>query len=527
MPSSQRAIYYHIPFLIFVSAIFSLVSAAHSQDGPRVKVEGGTLEGTWEHGLEVFRGIPYAAPPIGELRWRTPRKPLPWQSIREATDFGPACPQPPSKDIPESGMSEDCLTLNIWSPEERPDDRMPVMVWIHGGSFKNGSARIGLYDGARLAREGVVIVSINYRLGEFGFFGHPQLTEEARAEHAPTANFGLLDQIEALKWVRRNIAAFGGDPLNVTLFGESAGGISVLALMTSPLAKELFQKAIAQSGGGRWIAPALTAPGGGRLSAHDYGLKAQQALDIKNENALHELRAKSWQEIRDTLDAIPELKDHSPFIDGEVLVDQIEPIFARGEQARVPLIVGANTYEGVFLRGDFGVSNAKVFNAVKDQFDALTELYPAQGWVNDDRLADYIWGDANFVEPARMIARYASRSGQAVYHYSFDFLPPLFRMFIGGSPHGLDVVYVFGNFDRVVPFPLVFVMHPDNRHISEIMRASWTSFAKTGDPNVGGLVSWPRFRMGNEETYVFGNDGPSVEQDHLKERLDAFHGAIW
>ncbi len=489
-------------------------------------VETGELDGDIEDGLRVFEGIPYAAPPAGELRWRAPKPPLPWTGVRQAKGFGPACPQAPSKDVPAADMSEDCLTLNIWSPSGRSAERLPVMVWLHGGGFSKGSARMPIYDGANLAMKGVVVVTLNYRLGFLGFFGHPLLTGEAKAENAPTANFGLLDQVAALQWVQRNIQAFSGDPSNVTLFGESAGGISTLALMTAPSARGLFHKAIVQSGGGRWVAPTLTSQAGKFLGAHEIGEKAAKAFGLKDDEALRGLRSKSWQTIEHTLGAIPELSDHTPFLDGQLLTDQMEPVFSRGDQARIPMIAGANSYEGVLLRGTFHVTADEVLHAVAPQLDDLSDLYRPQLFMTPDFLADHIWGDANFVEPARMIARAATRAGQPVYHYGFDFQPPLLRL-IGGTPHGLEVAYAFGNIRRVVPFPLAQLMHPHNYEVSRRMVIYWTNFAKTGDPNGGGVAEWPRFAEGNEETLVFGNEGMTVERDYLKERLDLFRGVVW
>ena len=263
-------------------------------------------------------------------------------------------------------MSEDCLTLNVWAPARRPGRRAPVMVWIYGGAFENGSARMPIYDGGNIASHGVVMVTLNYRLGHFGFFGHPQLTEEAKAEGVPTANYGFLDQIAALQWVKRNIEAFGGDPGNVTIFGESAGGISILALMTAPSARGLFQKAIVQSGGGRWVAPTLTEPSGKFPSAHGYGLKAARAFGLPPATAIQALRAKSWQEIQDAL-RLPELEDHSPFVDGVLFTDQIETVFTAGRQAPVPIITGSNSYEGVILRKKLHVQTEQVFRAVEPQ----------------------------------------------------------------------------------------------------------------------------------------------------------------
>jgi para-nitrobenzyl esterase len=363
-------------------------------------------------------------------------------------------------------------------------------------------------------------VTINYRLGIFGFFGHPQLSEEAKAEGVPTGNYGLLDQVAALQWVKRNIEGFGGDPSNVTLFGESAGGVSVLALMTSPQARGLFHKAIVQSGGGRWIAPSLTARHGKFLSAHEIGEKAARAMGAKTESAIAELRGTAWEDLQEKLH-IPELADHTPFIDGLLLQDQIEPVFSRGEQARLPMIEGSNSYEGVLLRKAFHVTPDDVMRAAGPQLRELATHYPPQLLMTPDFLADHIWGDAHFVEPARMIARRAAHAGLPVYHYGFDFQPPLLRL-IGGSPHGMEVAYALGNLKRIVPFPFSVLMHRHNYEVSRLMMLYWTNFAKTGNPNSPGELHWPRFTETEEETLVFSNDGLSVERDYLKERLDLF-----
>ncbi len=515
-----------LPALLAPAFLLSAIASSHGESRSRAAIESGDVVGENEDGINVFLGVPYAAPPVGELRWRAPRPPVRWTRALEAKEFGPACPQAPSKDVPAGAMSEDCLTLNVWSPARSPEDRLPVMVWIHGGGFNKGSARMPIYNGENLAQNGVVIVTFNYRLGFLGFFGHPLLTEEAKAENEPTANFALLDQLAVLKWVKRNIGAFGGDPSNVTLFGESAGGVSTLALMTSPLARGLFHKAIIQSGGGRWVAPTLTSRAGKYLAAHEYGEKAARAFGLKAEEAVTGLRRKNWQEILDRLGAIPELADQTPFIDGQLLIDQIEPVFSRGDQARIPMIVGANSYEGVLMRRAFHVSADEVLRAVEPQLDDFSELYPPQPLMTPEFLADHIWGDANFVEPARMIARTASRGGEPVYHYGFDFQPPVLRL-IGGTPHGLEVAYAFGNIRRVVPFPLAQLMHPHNYEVSHLMGLYWTNFAKTGDPNGAAAPDWPRFAEGKEDTLVFGNEGLSVERDYLKERLDLFRGVVW
>ncbi len=508
---------------IAFAACISTVSRA--QTLVRTATVSGQVEGLWEDGVRVFKGIPYAAPPVRELRWRAPRPPVSWQGVRQAFAFGPACPQAASKDVLLDDMSEDCLTLNIWTPARRPGTRLPVMVWLHGGAFEKGSPRSTIYDGSNIASQGVVMVTLQYRLGVFGFFGHPRLDEEAKAEGVPTANYGLLDQIAALEWVKANIEAFGGDPANVTLFGESAGGVSILALMTAPAARGLFNKAIVQSGGGRWIAPTLTARSGKLPAAHEIGELAARAFRLSPENAVAGLRSKSWEQIQEAL-RLPELEDHAPFIDGQLLTGQIEQVFSRGEEAPIPLIVGANSYEGVLLRNVLHVSTAEVMRAAGPELEELSSLYRPQIIMTPDFLADHIWGDAFFVEPARMIARSVSHRGQPVYHYNFDFQPPLLRL-LGGSPHGLEVAYSLGNLRRVVPFPLGILMHPHNHEVSRLMMTYWTNFAKTGDPNGGRTLQWPPFTGYDEETLVFRNDGLLVERDFLKERLDLFKNVVW
>jgi para-nitrobenzyl esterase len=500
-------------------------STSWAQSPTRVVTASGEVDGVWEDGLRIFKGIPYAAPPIGPLRWRAPQAPASWHRVRSAFAFGHSCPQTASKEIPLADMSEDCLTLNVWSPAKRASAKLPVMVWVHGGAFENGSTRMAIYDGANIARRGVVIVSINYRLGALGFFGHTELEDEARAEGVPTANYGLLDQVAALKWVQANIEAFGGDPGNITLFGESAGGISVLALMTAPSARGLFHKAIVQSGGGRWIAPSLEASSGKFLSARQIGDKAAGTFRLPAGKAIEGLRGKSWQDILERLRQAG-IADHTPFLDGQLLTGQMEQVFERGEQAPVPLIVGANSYEGVLLRKALHISANEVERAAGQQYDELSAMYPPQLIMTDGFLADHIWGDAHFVEPARMIARTTARRGPPVYHYSFDFQPPLLRL-LGGSPHGLEVAYALGTLRKIVPFPLNVLMHRHNQTVSQLMMAYWTNFAKTGNPNSGGELEWPRFRQGGEETLVFGNSGLDVERDYLKERLDLFQTIVW
>lgn len=509
---------------------------AETQRGPRAAIADSLIEGRTENSLQVFRGIPFAQAPVGDLRWRAPRPHPGWEGVRVADRFGPACPQTASRSVPSPDMSEDCLTLNIWTPAAQPADRLPVMVWIHGGGFLRGSARLPVYDGTQLARSGVVVVTINYRLGLLGFFAHPDLTREAQDAGEPTGNFGLMDQIAALKWVRRHIGAFGGDPGNVTIFGESAGGASVLALMTAPPARGLFHKAIAQSGGGRWPLAELadrTTGGfdGSDGSAGRSGLSAYRradtlitALGLDGPSPIGALREVSWPELIATQDSEPDLRFTTLVRDGTIVTQPVMRAFEQGQQAPVPLMIGATTYEGLLLRRVFRVPTEAILQAAGPELDRLANLYPERDTRTDERLADYIWGDAMFKEPARQLARDAARQAAPVYHYSFDYRPPWMRRWTGGTPHALDVVYVFDSFDRIVPPRLLRFMAPENRAVSRAMGAYWTHFAKSGDPNGDGVVYWPRYQARNGETMVVGVAGIAIERNHLAERLDLIGG---
>jgi len=515
-----------IAFILAIAIVALRQDAASAQSAPQASIDGGVLEGTIEDGIQVFRGIPYAAAPVGDLRWRAPQPHPGWKGSRAATDFGFACPQAESRALSDSDMDEDCLTLNIWTPARAKSEGLPVMVWIHGGGFRQGSSRLPVYDGRHLAKDGVVVVTFNYRVGLFGFFGHPDLTREAKAERSATGNFGLMDQIAALQWVKRHIGEFGGDAGNVTIFGESAGAISVIALMTSPAARGLFHKAIVQSGGGRWPMSSLDQNSNFANSAYARAKSLINALGISGPAPLPALRSRSWRELRDAQTGVPELTKVSLFLDGQIIPELFVPVFECGGQAQVPVLVGSTSFEGVPLRRELEVPTAYVLAAAGNDLARLASLYP-EGYTRTDKLlADAIWGDAFFVEPARKIAREASRGRQPVYHYVFDYRPPFVQRFLEGTPHGLDVLYVFGSFDSLLPPALLRLMKPENYAVSRTMRSYWTSFAKTGNPNGGRTLRWPGFNTTTNETMLFGLDGLRVERDYLKERLDLVAGRL-
>lgn len=484
-----------------------LVAATVPASPPVVAVESGTLSGGRDGDVRIFKGIPYAAPPTGELRWRPPAPTQHWRGIRRAADYGFSCPQKPfpgdAQPI-ETETNEDCLTLNVWAGPENGKPR-PVMVWIHGGGLMNGGSATPATDGRALARQGVVVVTFNYRLGRLGFFAHPALSAESPG--APLGNYGYMDQIAALKWVRANIAAFGGDPHNVTIFGESAGGGSVAMLMTSPLAKGLYDKAIIESGGGRQVPIAIrgaSADGGPSMEA--IGETFAREAGIKEGDVLASLRALPGDKVVGGVNMINNFdrkKSVNWSVDGVLLKADPMTIFMRGEQAKVPLIVGANSDE----LGSIPMIGALAAHALSQFGEAaplVKALYQRPGGGEElDRLP----GDAGFVEPARYMARRAAEAGGKAWHYSFAYVASADRKKLKGAPHASEIAYVFGNPDAIRGATEA------DRKMAATVSATWVRFAQTGNP-AGEAVDWPAYDPESRPTLVFD------EASHVTTNLD-------
>ena len=465
---------------------------------PIVTVESGKLEGVAESGaspIRIFRGIPFAAPPVGDLRWREPQPVVPWSGVRQATEFAPRCMQQPlfsDMMFRSAAPSEDCLYLNVWTPAKldgAPHHKLPVLVYVYGGGFMAGDSSEKRYDGAALARRGIVVVTMNYRLGVFGFFSHPELT--ANSPHHASGNYGLLDQVAALAWVKRNIAAFGGDPNHITIGGESAGSLSVSALMASPLSRKMIAGAIGESGA---MMQKLTPPP--LAEAERKGAAFAQSIGAPTLAALRAVPA-------DKLLAAQGNAKDTPFeavIDGYFLTEPPAVTFRRGKAAHVPLLVGSNSQEGpgsaVFGDGAPTIANyrAGLTRVLGDKADAVFALYPARTDADVLPVATALVSDAFLGLPTWKWFDLQRRTGAPTYYYYFTRVRPRFVTDTSGSPlpwgavHSAEIEYALGNLDAN---PL-YVWTAEDRKVSAVMSAYFANFINTGNPNSRGLPAWPK-----------------------------------
>lgn len=473
--------------------LLTLITAGINAQPPApIKIENGLVQGRFENGLAVYRGIPFAAPPVGDLRWRAPQPVKKWDSILQATDFAPG---PIQGWTPPSGKSEDCLYLNVWAPAKSPSEHLPVLVWIYGGGFNAGATSDANYTGEKLAKKGVVFVSIAYRVGQLGFLAHPELSAES-PNHV-SGNYGLLDMIAALKWVKKNIAAFGGNPNKVTIFGESAGGIAVSMLCASPLAKGLFQGAISQSGGSFGPPRITTFPGENLKRLQN----AENAGDAYVKNAGYS----SIEDLRKLdADKLPAIRGLAwPIIDGYVIADDQYKLYEAGKYNDVPILIGYNSDEGASFSPP--KTPADYIAAVKTRYgkfaDVLLKAYPVDSTTVPKTARD-LTRDAAFGWHTWSWARLQSKTGKSkVFYYYFDQHPDYAESsphYGYGSPHGQDVAYVFEHLD-----PSNSQTTKSDLEISDAMATYWTNFAKYGDPNGKGVPKWPTFSGKNPIVMYF------------------------
>ena len=499
--------------LVLALALLSsaCVAAPAPSDPTLAVVETGRLKGLQAKGVLAFKGIPYAAPPVGAMRWRAPARATQWEGVKDASAYGPICMQKmpnPDNGIGQYPASEDCLTLNVFTQDLAQGAKRPVMVWIHGGGFVNGSGSAELYDGSQLAKRGVVVVTINYRLGRFGSFAHPFLTREAAG--GPVANYGMLDMVASLAWVKRNIAAFGGNADNVTIFGESAGGMAVQKLMTMPAARGLFHKAMVQSGAGRENVQYLARPNErGLPSAESDGDAFVKSLGI-TATSVSDLRAIP----ADTIIAKGDPSTFSgggPIIDGTIIPTSVVDAFKAGSEAQVPYLVGYNSAEFPSKPEDVDGSLGRILGARLADLPNVTKTYP-----DKDTMAAQIVGDIIFGEPARYLAGLHAAHGQPTWLYRFDVISPSVAGRWKGTAHAQERQYVFDTL-HTSPFPT-----DDNDKVQARHAVTyWTNFAKTGDPNGAGEPQWPRYDAKRDELLEFTNSGPVGKVSPHKDRWDA------
>lgn len=511
-----------VGFLLTVIIAAGTSLAASPPEGPGlVQIDSGTVRGVATDEVISFKGIPYAEPPVGPLRWRAPQPVKPWQGARDALQFGPSCMQQGLENV-----SEDCLTLNVWRPAKSPAQPLPVMVWIYGGALVRGGTY--RYPGEALAAQGVVFVSMNYRLGRLGFFAHPALAVESPSDLR--GNYGFMDQLAALQWVQRNIAAFGGDPKSVTIFGESAGGGSVLVHLTSPLSRDLFQRAVIESAGvptsRERVLPFVELDVAEKaaidyvrsLGISDDGTALLQALRALPAAKL--LEGASGEEVIAAISAgtqVPGLT--MPIRDGRQIVDAPDVAIATGRQAMVPIMVGANDLD---LPIGHAESKDELFWSFGRFAAQARKLYDPNGDAPLDELKQEVFADRTMLEPARHLANETAQSKQPTWLYRFSYVAESMRPQVKGTQHALEIPYVFN-----VPAAAVNgKVTTADKAMAAVVSAYWVEFAKTGDPNGNGRPLWPRHDPATGRLINFTNSGVVVEADPLQERLDLWR-KVW
>ncbi|WP_317889905.1 carboxylesterase/lipase family protein [Terriglobus tenax] len=486
-----------------------------------VKTDRGRVRGITVDGVTSFKGIPYAAPPIGELRWRPPQQAARWDDTRAAIEFGHDCMQKPFARDPAiltTTPSEDCLFANIWRPAHS-SGKLPILIWIHGGGWVNGGSSAAIYDGSQFARQGVLFFSFNYRLGQFGFFAHPALTAEHN--HGLLGNYGYMDQIAAIKWIRKNAAAFGGDPNKVTVVGQSAGGYAVHVLMTSSLSKGLFQRAIIESGGGRTLvrATGLHKSANGRPSAEAIGAAFAETAGISGDGpeALSKLRALPAEALVQQLDVstaqVPSSHFSGPIIDGSMIPGETANDYLTGRNRKIPLLIGANDMDLAFPTG---ATVDALFRTFGPDAAIARKRYDPSGSATFGSLRQAVGADALMLEPARFIARTLTYRGVPVWEYRFSYVATSLRPKLPGASHGSEIPYVFDTVESRYGLELSI----EDKRVAKQANAYWTNFVKTGDPNGIGLPHWPTYDLDDDCLLNFTPDRLVASPDPRRPELD-------
>ncbi|SHE30003.1 carboxylesterase/lipase family protein [Vibrio gazogenes] len=495
-------------------ALVGLSCNVSAHENTIVEIKDGLMQGVHNGSVISYKGIPYAQPPVGDLRWRAPQPVTAWDGVLQAKDYGSDCMQVPfpGDAAPLTGtLSENCLFLNVWQPAEPSRTLRPVMVWIHGGGFVNGGSSAANYDGTSFAQNGIVMVSINYRLGRFGFFAHPALT--AANQDPALGNYGLMDQIAALQWVQDNIAHFGGDPNQVTVVGESAGGLSIHGLLTSPLAENLFERAIIQSGAGRrnFSDRYLSHENQfGQTSAETAGLLFAQKFHIEGQgqSALDALRSLPAEDVVGDLSMMNMDSETytGPMIDGTLITDHPQNIYNAGRGLSVPLLLGATTSEipvsSPFAEWPETIDQAlSIFGPVKAEIAkyayGVTPETPVTKLVLD------IIRDTGMVEPARFVMKAAESQGQSVYGYRFGYIADVLKPTSEGADHASDIVYAFNTLRAQYHDAVTDA----DQAMAELMHQYWVNFIRNGNPNGPDVPHWSHYRSWADNLMMFSNEG--------------------
>jgi para-nitrobenzyl esterase len=488
---------------VFFALILATVAQAAGAP-PAVRIESGVIAGRANGPANVFRGVPFAAAPVGALRWAPPQPAPAWRGVRDASADGPACPQPVNPGGQPNGggyagpVSEDCLSLNITAPKAA--HKTPVMVWIFGGANVYGANSVASYDARNFARDGVILVAVNYRLGALGFFAHPALTRAAKPGE-PLGSYAIMDQIAALKWVRRNIAAFGGDPANVTVFGESAGGGDTLTLLATPASRGLYRQAMVESGGGWSPAPSPSLD-----RAEVAGSVLAQKLGAPPDATLAQLRALPVEALANAPGRF------GPIVDGRLIVEDVPQAFARGHNNPVPLVIGTNSYEASLMQS-FGIPQAGFLAGFPPQTKAA---YAAEA-SDDAALARALFTDSAMGAPARWIAGKSSTRAPTWLYY-FSYVRVARRSRLPGANHASEIPYVFESQDVIPNYSAEIV--DEDRAVARIMHACVVGFAKTGQPNCPGGQAWPAYTPATDQLLEFGTS-TGVRTHFRKPELDA------
>lgn len=500
---------------IFLTGAFAQFAVSQIQTA---KVTGGEVQGVVTEGISIFKGIPFAAPPVGDLRWKAPAPVQAWTGIKKADVFGLACMQAPNSQGNTSPVGEDCLHLNVWTPAKKPDDRLPVIVWIYGGGFSGGSTSIPMYDGMGFAKKGVVLVSVAYRVGPFGFLAHPELSRESGKG---SGNYGLEDMIAGLRWVKENIVRLGGDPSNITIFGHSAGGMAVNMLAASPVAKGLFHRVLCMSGGS--FAPLQTSDQGGigmgiptlklAESTGEAFLKKLGSADLKA------ARAMSAEEIQKGIGGEMRFR---PVADGYVIPSDLYSIYQARRFNDTPILAGNTSDELGAMRGGGNVTAAGFEKQIRSQYgshaDAILSVYPHSTDAEAAKSSKGISRDSMFAWSTWTWARLQSEKGKGkAFEYYYDYHAPD----ADGSGHGSDVPYAF----QTLSGGRGSAPKPEDLKLSDMISSYWVNFAKSGDPNAPGLPKWPAFAANDQQAMVF-DATPSARPVPNLDKLKAFDAYI-